>query len=359
MKKCKGCGITLQSDDKNKVGYTPKAEADLCQRCFRIKHYGDVTISMRQGIDSDETMKQINSMDALILWVVDLFDFEANMIPGIHRHLMNKDILMVASKRDLLPDSLGNEKLYHFIMRRCKTLGIKINGLIIVGDLVEHAHSDENYSIEEIKKGIEVYRKGRDVIAMGMANAGKSTMLNALTDGKENLTISRFPGTTLGFRKIEMDGYDLYDTPGLTRYDSLLTLVDDSLLKSIVPDTSIKARVYQLKDSQSLSIAGFARLDLFDCKDVTCVGYFSKALQMHRTKQSNADELWSKHLNELLSPAIDTDFKDMKMVSYDKVSGKLDIVIHGLGWFTVSGKLSKIKVYVNKNVQVTFREAMM
>ena len=28
---------------------------------------------------------------------------------------------------------------------------------------------------------------------------------------------------------------------------------------------------------------------------------------------------------------------------------KMDVVIHGLGWFTISGKVKNVKVFVNKN----------
>ena len=115
-KRCIGCGVTLQNEDKQRIGYTPKLDAAYCQRCFRIQHYDDVTISMKTGIDPDVVLHQIAQKDALVLWVVDLFDFEANMIPGIHRHLMGKDIIMVATKRDLLPDTLGDQKLSQFIL---------------------------------------------------------------------------------------------------------------------------------------------------------------------------------------------------------------------------------------------------
>ena len=43
---CKGCGVVLQSSDAAAIGYTPKMEADYCQRCFRIRHYDDVVISI-------------------------------------------------------------------------------------------------------------------------------------------------------------------------------------------------------------------------------------------------------------------------------------------------------------------------
>ena len=37
---------------------------------------------------------------------------------------------------------------------------------------------------------------------------------------------------------------------------------------------------------------------------------------------------------------------------------KLDVVIHGLGWFCVSGDFQEVRVWVNRNVNVTFRKAM-
>lgn len=43
-KSCLGCGLPLQNEDPNLPGYTPKSDFDehsLCQRCFRLKHYGE------------------------------------------------------------------------------------------------------------------------------------------------------------------------------------------------------------------------------------------------------------------------------------------------------------------------------
>ena len=37
---------------------------------------------------------------------------------------------------------------------------------------------------------------------------------------------------------------------------------------------------------------------------------------------------------------------------------KMDVVIHGLGWFCVSGKVSDIYVRVHKGIHVSFRKAM-
>lgn len=357
QRECKGCGVTMQYEDKNKIGYTPKKDSLYCQRCFRIRHYDDAMISMKQGIDSFEVLRKIDQMNALVLWVVDLFDFEANMIAGLNRHLAGKDIVMIATKRDLLPDTLSDEKLSNFIFQRLKEFQIQIKGLVVCTDLAKHAYADDNTSIDAIKEAIAYYRDGRDVVVMGMANAGKSTMLNALV-GNKDLTTSRYPGTTLDVNGIRMEDFTLYDTPGITRYDSLLTHLDDRLLKQIVPASQIKARIYQLRENQTISLGGLVRLDLQGCEQTTCVGYFSNALNMHRSKMENADRLWEQHLNELLSPSMNEEFKEMKVYEHSGSKDKLDVVIHGLGWFCISGQVKHIKVYVNKDVNVTFRKAM-
>ena len=43
MNKCTGCGIILQIVDKTKPGYTLKIDNELCERCFKIKHYNSST----------------------------------------------------------------------------------------------------------------------------------------------------------------------------------------------------------------------------------------------------------------------------------------------------------------------------
>ena len=356
-KKCKGCGATLQTTDKDGIGYTPKADADYCKRCFRITHYDDVTISMKQGVDGDAVLRKIADMDALILWVVDLFDFEANLIHGLNRHLMGKDIIMVATKRDLLPMSVGNEKLSKFIMARLKEEGIKVNGIVICGDLPRHAKREDNASVEEVEYAMDYYRNGRDVVVMGTANAGKSTLLNALCD-EQQLTVSRHPGTTLDFNEIAMEDYILYDTPGITRMDSILTHVDDSLLKVVIPSEPLKARNYQLYENQTISVGGLVRLDILGCEHISCVCYFSQRLKIHRSKQEKANQLWSEHIGELLSPAMCDNYTKMKKFQLDHITEKTDVVIHGLGWFCISGQVEHVVVYVPEESSVTFRKAM-
>ena len=45
IKKCYGCGVILQSEDENEVGWVPHKHLEsedtfLCKRCFTTHHYG-------------------------------------------------------------------------------------------------------------------------------------------------------------------------------------------------------------------------------------------------------------------------------------------------------------------------------
>ena len=355
---CKGCGAKLQNEDKHAIGYSPKTDGEYCQRCFRIRHYDDVTISMQQGIDGTKVLQKISERAALVLWVADLFDFEANLLPGMSRHLPGKDIVLIGTKRDLLPQTLSDEKLVHFILTRLKEEGIRVEGIVVCGNLVHDAHHPLNHSIDEVRNAIDYYRRGRDVVVMGMANAGKSTLLNGLCS-EADLTTSAHPGTTLDFVELDMGEYKLYDTPGITRYDSLLTYAPDPLLKQVIPFAAIKPRVFQLYEDQSYALGGMVRLDVKVKGNAAVVAYFSSQLKIHRGKVAKADQLWQRHLGELLSPALDEDASAMKQYSYAKKGNdKIDVVIHGLGWFCISGACYEVSVRVNQNINVTFRKAM-
>ena len=245
-----------------------------------------------------------------------MFDFEAGIIPGLNRHLIGKDIIMVCTKRDILPDTLSEEKIARFVFSRLKENGISIKSLILTSKL-------ERMGVEEVKQAVQLYRKNREVIVMGKANSGKSTLLNNLL-GENTLTMSRYPGTTLDFNELEIDGVPYVDTPGIEISHSILMEVKEDELKEILPARTLKPQVYQLRYDQSFAIA---------------------------------DALWKKHYGTLFQPVPVTN--QFKKYTIRKEMDKMDIVIDGLGWACVHGQMSTITVYVPENVNVTFRKAML
>ncbi|MBQ2582792.1 MAG: hypothetical protein II577_02705, partial [Erysipelotrichaceae bacterium] len=57
MKKCRGCGIELQTKDRESVGYVVNMEQDYCQRCFRLSHYGDTTHLKSNYVTNEKILK--------------------------------------------------------------------------------------------------------------------------------------------------------------------------------------------------------------------------------------------------------------------------------------------------------------
>ncbi|MDD2591215.1 MAG: ribosome biogenesis GTPase YqeH [Erysipelotrichaceae bacterium] len=349
MSKCKGCGVTIQNDDPNAEGYSPKIDSFYCQRCYRLINYGDLLYSAKTSLNSSNILTKANQMNALILWVVDLFDLESALQESINRFLPDKDIIMIATKRDLLPKSLSNIKLGNYLLARVKENNIKLKGIVVVG---KHAMDGK----EEILKAIKKYRNDRDVVIVGNTNAGKSTILKNVFN-IEKITISRYPGTTLDYMKIPINDYYLYDTPGFNRNNNLQILINDKDLKMVVPNKRIKPIIYQLQDDQTISLGGIIRIDLLECDKVSCVCYFSENLLIHRSKTSNADELWQKQHGKLLKPTLNAEYE--KTVRKLPILGKkFDVVIYGLGWFCISGKLKEINISGSEKIEIITRKAM-
>ncbi len=75
MSKCIGCGAFLQSEESEKEGYIriQAANKNLCERCFRIRHYGEYKEVAKTNQDFLPIVEEINQSDGLVLLVADLF----------------------------------------------------------------------------------------------------------------------------------------------------------------------------------------------------------------------------------------------------------------------------------------------
>lgn len=364
---CIGCGAKIQSDDPKQPGYTPVSaikkglENDelYCQRCFRLRHYNEVSDVSLTDDDFLALLNQIGSADALIVNVIDVFDFNGSLIPGIHRFVGNNPVLMVANKEDLLPRSLKRSKLKDWVRQRANAEGIHPVDVIMTSATKQHA-------LEELLKAIEKYREGRDVYVVGVTNVGKSTLINQIikrsTGMQDLITTSRFPGTTLDKIEIPLDdGRMIVDTPGIIHKDQMAHYLSAKELRLATPQKEIRPKVYQLAGGQTLFFGGLARFDLITGLSTRngVVVYMENNLQVHRTKLEKADAFFVRHQGGLLQPPTTgelSDFPPMERFEF-KVREKSDIVFEGLGWVTVkSGSI--VAGYAPKGVGVLRRKAM-
>ncbi|WP_204438001.1 ribosome biogenesis GTPase YqeH [Amphibacillus cookii] len=361
---CQGCGVTVQSENKSLPGYVPSSALNndmvVCQRCFRLKHYNEIQDVPYTDSDFLKMISQISETKGLIVKIVDIFDFSGSFIDSLHR-LTGSDnpIILVGNKLDLLPKSTNLNRLKHWMKKTAADLGLTIQDVFLVS-----AKTGQGY--DQVKEGIEQYRKGQDVYVVGSTNVGKSTFINYLindsTGTKDAITTSYFPGTTLGFIEIPIDEHaSLYDTPGVINRGQITHYLTDQDIKKITPNKEIKPRVYQLNQEQTLYIAGLARFDFIKGERQAFVCYFANQLDIHRTKLENAENLYLDHLGDMLSPPTGKGKEQYPALQEKtfKVNGeKTDIVFPGLGWITLSGSLATITVSTPNDVPVSKRNAI-
>ena len=185
-----------------------------CQRCFKLKHYNEVQDVSLTSDDFLKILQKVGESDALVINIVDIFDFSGSMVAGISRHINGNDILLVGNKVDLLPKSVNKTKLNHWMRRSLKEIGLKPLDVALVS-------AAKGLGIDELMEMIEKYRKGRDVYIVGCTNVGKSTLVNRIikrfTEERDDvITTSHFPGTTLDIIEIPLDEKtSIIDTPGI------------------------------------------------------------------------------------------------------------------------------------------------
>lgn len=361
--RCYGCGSIIQTEDPSKLGYTPSStinkEEVICQRCFRLRHYNEVQDVALTDQDFLNILNQLGQTDSLIVKIIDIFDFNGSWLPGLHRFVGNNPILLIGNKVDLLPKSVKWNRLKHWMRSQAAELGLRPKDVVLTS-------ATKGYEIDEVLNKINQYRNGKDVYIVGCTNVGKSTLINRIikeaVGGEDVITTSHFPGTTLDIIEIPLDdGKSLIDTPGIINHHQMAHYVGKNDLKVITPKKEIKPRVFQLNEKQSLFFGGLARLDYEKGGRRSLVCYLSNELSIHRTKLENADQLYEKHVGEMLQPPRKNEldqFPELVRHEFTIKKGKTDIVFSGLGWVTVNEPGARVSAYVPKGVQVILRESL-
>lgn len=365
IRKCSGCGIVLQHRSQEEPGYLPEKawnrEPVICQRCFRIKNYNEAAAV---AVDQDEFLRllgQIGGKRALVIHIVDIFDFEGSIISGLQRFVGNNPVVLAVNKIDLLPKVTNWNKVKNWVQKQCKEHGLKTQDIVLCS-------AKKNQGFDRLLETVAENRGDRDVYVVGATNVGKSTLINRLirdySDLDQELTTSRYPGTTLDMVNIPLDdGHYIIDTPGIVypwRYSELVSRED---LAALMPENPLKPVVYQLDSGQTLFFGGMARFDFIEGKHQSFTCFISGRLNIHRTKLERADSLYEEHAGELLSPPTKERLEEMPGWTRHEIripkGSQSDVFISGLGWVKINGEQGALTaVHAPKGVKVVLRPSL-
>jgi len=363
---CSGCGVTLQTEEPGKIGYIPEKALQrsplVCQRCFRIRHYNE---SAQVTLDQGQFLRILNGISdkrALVVHIVDLFDFEGSLIGGLHRFVGNNPVLLVVNKLDLLPQSVNWNRVRNWVQHQAKESGLKPVDIVLVS-------AKHGKGFDELAEKMSRRRDGHDIYIVGATNSGKSTLINQLirrfSDLETELTVSRYPGTTLDLIHIPLvEGESVIDTPGIVYPYRMTEIVDPHTVNKLLPEKTIKPIVYQLDARQTLFFGALARMDFVQGEHQSFTCYVSNAVTIHRTKLERADALYAEHRGGLLEPPEGE--RAASLPPFTKHTFRIppgrkhDLSISGLGWIQVNGTSGAlVDIYAPKGIRVTLRPSLL
>jgi ribosome biogenesis GTPase YqeH len=364
--RCVGCGIPLQGEDAKLPGFVPEASLDkeeaICQRCFRIKHYNEAS---SVTVDQDDFLRLLSgvaSTNSLVVHIVDLFDFQGSLISGLQRFVGNNPILLVVNKIDLLPRVTNWNRLRNWVQKQASEEGLKVVDVVLCS-------ARRNTGFDRVIEAINTYRQNRDVYVVGATNVGKSTLINRLisdySDLKRELTVSRYPGTTLDAVHIPLDdGKSIIDTPGIVYSWRMSEIIPRKDLGALLPDKPLKPLTYQLNEKQTLFFGGLVRFDFLEGQRQSFTTYLSSGLPVHRTKLERADELQTNHRGLMLSPPSLEDLDSIPPWTRHRLhvpsNTKQDVFISGIGWIQTNGTSgATLDIYAPRGIKVMLRESIL
>lgn len=283
MTKCIGCGITLQDKNKDAVGYTPDIKNKLCERCFKLKNYNILT-NKGISIDNDALIEKINKLKCYVLFLIDFINLDKEVIEAYKKIKCQK--VLVLTKSDIIPKNIKYQKL----IKNIKDV-YEIKEDIII------CSSKTKLNMNIIKNICLLNKK---VCMVGFTNAGKSSLINALTGS--SITVSKRENTTQEIMKIEYLDTVIYDAPGFM----------SKINRENIPKSIIKPITYQFPSKHYLMINDVKLNILEDTNFTIYVG--SDAKIERRKEQENVS------CNIIVESNSDVIIKGLMFINFKKTS---------------------------------------
>ena len=325
-KKCIGCGSILQSTNKEEKGYIREdklKDSSYCERCFKIIHYNERIVTNLENIN-DYILKEVNKKAKYVYFLVDLLNINTETMNTFKDITVPKTLII--SKLDIIPKSIKENKITNWIKEQYR-----------IKEEILFQSSKKNINTKALLNKLES-KNINEVYVLGYTNAGKSTLINNLTNAtnENKITTSSIPNTTIDFIKIKLDNISIIDSPGFTNKTTIYNPEEFDLIKRVMPRTFLKPSTYQVKPISSILIEDKIRLQSSINNSLTF--YISNAI--------NVDRVFDNNTNLLEKETITLDIPENS-----------DLVIKSLGFINIK-KSCKITIHTDKKELFEIRKSM-
>ncbi len=364
IKKCTGCGIKLQYKDNKKEGFVPEEkflteENLLCQRCFKIKNYGQNLVNNFNKEDYSKEVSNAVKKSDIILPIFDIIDFEGSFTEEILDYLRDYRSIILVNKIDLLPDFIHPTEVANWIKMRLQEEDI-------VPDDIAFVSAKNKYGVNGIIRKINQLfpKKKVKAVVLGASNVGKSSIINLLL-GKDRITTSKYSGTTLKSinNKIPNTEITIIDTPGLIPEGRISDLISAETGLKLVPAGEISRKIFKLEKGQVFMFDSFCYFKVLENEDSEYnpifSAYASKNVKFHTTKEERVQELLKGNFFENLKGEEKEKFFENEFITHVvELESNEELAIGGLGWINVKRGPLKIEFTVPKGVKTIVRPSM-
>lgn len=362
--RCQSCGAILQIESKSKAGFISRAIVEngvpkipYCNSCYE-KMLALNSSSLEHETDKDilKILKDAVATDSLIIWMVDLVTFNGTLNPDVVKKVKKLDVVVVGSKRDLMPSFATDEMLIRFLDERFSDVGINPINIDLIGN-------EDTIDIKNKLSKVGELRKGRDVYLIGESGSGKTTFINKLLKDYQNKTRWQvkseiYPGTNSNILEIPLTNSSFfYELPDLSNSTSVYSHVEPSVQKLITPKKEVIMSRKFLGDGSAIVVGNLACLYVLKGHHTSYRVYTGEKVEIKAMPIEKVDDYLNYNLKKkVLKPVSEryTSFRDYDMFEYDLENDDLrhDISVEGLCWFSVRGKGQTVRVLLPKGVAV-------
>ena len=258
---------------------------------------------------------------------------------GLLRSLRKKEVVLVVNKRDVLPKAVSDEKLKQRIMKILRNDPIQLMDVVFVSAMKPH-------TLEQLLPYIE----DAPCALVGCVNAGKSSILNGLTK-KDTLSVSPVASTTADVVKIHFGDHEIVDTPGISNETSIVDRMSDEALLSLAPKKEMKPKTFQIYEPQTLLFGNIGAITFYPKNKISVTAYFPVDVKRIKPDRLEANLALDHELSISEPHYVKRSLRIANPTQFD-------IECFDLGFFNVQGDCTKVEAFVDKDVMIEEREAL-